>query len=83
MNDDDPLLTYTEIARMLDLKVDTVRSYANRGDARFPEPDDETLGHPRWRQSTVKQWQANRPGRGRWGSRKADTSGTGDSSSTA
>lgn len=61
-------LTINGIAERLNLSFHTVRSYRDQG--RLPEPD-AALGEGRavrygWLPETIDQWQANRPGRGRW-----------------
>lgn len=60
----DPLLTYTEIAKLTGISAPTLRNY--RADGYMPEPDDLPVNdRPQWRKSTIDTWMANRPGRGR------------------
>lgn len=48
------------------VKPATVRGYASRG--LMPAPDGTSSnGSPWWRPETIREWNANRPGSGRWG----------------
>lgn len=51
-----------------DIAPGTVRKYAAAG--RMPEPDVRIGPNAGWSEDTIRQWWANRPGRGRWGARK-------------
>lgn len=60
-------LSSSEIATHLGLSANTIRSYLQKG--LLPEPDviiGASTSRPTqgWEQTTIDQWQANRPGRG-------------------
>ncbi len=60
----EPLLDYTDIAKLAGISPVTARSYRHSG--HLPEPDEQTSPRrPRWKLSTVTTWLENRPGRGR------------------
>jgi hypothetical protein len=62
--DDDPLLSYKELAELAGVEPSTLRRYRSQG--RMPPPDEEpTPDRPRWRLSTFDAWMRDRPGRGR------------------
>lgn len=61
----DHLLTSNEVADKLDVKVDTIYRYRSQG--LMPQPDEVTGRTPRWRESTIDNWE--RPGRGAGGGR--------------
>lgn len=72
--DEDPMLTVTEVAALLDIAPVTWRSYVSRAaDTGAPTPDDPDLDRPpsrrspRWRRSAIETWAATRrpPGRPR------------------
>ncbi|KPM53390.1 MarR family transcriptional regulator [Frankia sp. R43] len=64
MTDDDPLLSYSQLAELAGVQPSTLRRY--RAEGRMPPPDDEPApDRPRWRKSTFEAWMASRPGRGR------------------
>ena len=46
---------------------DTWRSYVSRGNAGAPKPVRHVGRTPLWNADEVRQWHAQRPGRGRWG----------------
>ncbi|MFE6748989.1 MerR family transcriptional regulator [Kitasatospora purpeofusca] len=54
------LWSYAEIARHINVRPETVRSYRRHG--LLPEPDVVDGGHPRWYPETVRAWARNRPG---------------------
>lgn len=64
--------TTTDVAAYLKVDPRTVRHYLSR---RRPKGNPFPLEERRfgatlvWRPETVKAWDANRPGRGRWGTR--------------
>ncbi len=61
--DEDPLLSYRDIANIAGIQPKTVRNY--RASGRMPPPDDlDVPDRPRWRESTVRAWLAKRPGQG-------------------
>lgn len=58
---DTELWTYTDIARHIGVRPDTVRSYRRHGI--LPEPDTvDATGRPRWHPDTVREWIRRRPG---------------------
>ncbi|WP_256789863.1 MarR family transcriptional regulator [Frankia sp. AvcI1] len=69
MPDPDDLLDYAAIAALLStpdrtVKPSSVRGYRTRG--QMPEPDElPAPDRPRWRRSTITEWLANRPGKGK------------------
>ena len=80
---DDTKLTIGDVAKWLGLRhADTVQHYLARARRRrlrghtepwlFPEPDghEEVTGTAWWFGSTIKAWDASRPGRGAWGARQ-------------
>jgi predicted DNA-binding transcriptional regulator AlpA len=63
MTDDDPLISYGEMAAHAGVTRSTLRKYRSEG--RLPPPDDASVpDRPRWRRSTFEAWMAARPGRG-------------------
>ena len=76
MPDDEKLLDTTAVATLVEVGVSTIRVYLKRTRARvadglplrpqdFPLPD-ETFGQsPVWRETTITEWLAARPGSGR------------------
>lgn len=60
-----------DAARHAEIEPATFRSYVSREQA--PEPDGYELNDvPWWWASTIRRWQANRPGRGRRTDRFSD-----------
>jgi predicted DNA-binding transcriptional regulator AlpA len=55
-------LDMADIADRLGVKVTTVRQYKLRGD--LPAPDGQVGRSPVWRQQTISEWMATRPGQG-------------------
>ncbi|MGW3075503.1 MarR family transcriptional regulator [Kitasatospora sp. NPDC001132] len=56
------LWSYAEIARHLNVRRETVRSY--RRHRLLPDPDViDGSGHPRWYPFTIRAWARNRPRR--------------------
>ena len=53
----DKLISYKEIAFMLQVSYDTVRSWRSDNYKDFPLPD-QYIGRPRWYESTIKNWAA-------------------------
>lgn len=51
------------------VKDSTVRAYLARGQMPAEDGRDEN-GSPWWRPETIEAWEAQRPGRGRWGRRR-------------
>jgi predicted DNA-binding transcriptional regulator AlpA len=63
MADNDPLLSYSQIADLTGLTASALRRY--RAGGYFPEPDEFPVpDRPRWRKSTIQGWLASRPGMG-------------------
>lgn len=61
------LLTVAQVAERLGLSVRTVEDY--RLDGRMPEAT--MVGRtPTWTKAQIDEWQAQRPGPGRWGQRQ-------------
>ncbi|MEV7772622.1 MerR family transcriptional regulator [Kitasatospora sp. NPDC086791] len=53
--------SYAEIARHINVRPDTVRTYRRHG--LLPDPDlTDGSGHPRWYPDTIRTWARNRPG---------------------
>ncbi|WP_328591875.1 helix-turn-helix domain-containing protein [Candidatus Frankia alpina] len=64
IRDIEPLLDYTDIAKLAGISPGTVRAYRNSG--YLPAPDVQTSPRrSRWKLSTVLAWLENRPGPGR------------------
>lgn len=69
----------TEVAAFIERELGgqiagvTIRQYAARG--LMPEPDVRIGPNAGWSEATIREWWANRPGRGRWGARKPITGG--------
>lgn len=55
------LLDTEGVAAMLGIARDSVTRYRARGD--LPEPDAVFGRSPVWRVATIREWQAQRPGR--------------------
>lgn len=64
--DSDPLLDYTQMAKLAGVAPTTLRSYRRRIKYNpLPPPDDSTVpDRPRWRLSTFLGWMDRRPGPG-------------------
>ncbi|WP_225438900.1 helix-turn-helix transcriptional regulator, partial [Candidatus Frankia nodulisporulans] len=63
IDDFEPLLDYTDIAKLAGISPVTARSYKSSG--HLPDPDVQTSSRrPRWKLSTVRAWLENRPGAG-------------------
>lgn len=56
-------LSRSGVAELLGVKPDTLNRY------KLPEPDVMLGGRRGWLPETIDEWQASRPGRGRWGKR--------------
>ncbi|MCK9925863.1 hypothetical protein MXD62_01590 [Frankia sp. Mgl5] len=57
--EDDPLISYREMARRAHLAPSTLHKYRSQG--RLPDPDDASApSRPRWRLSTFEAWLADR-----------------------
>lgn len=67
-DDDDPLMTYTEIAEMLDIGVTTLRNYRWKG--MLPPEDFRKEGFRMWRKSTILGWHNSRTGPGWWAAKR-------------
>lgn len=76
MPDEDPYIGTNEVADLIGVQAATVRLYLKRTRKRLaddlpvrpqdlPEPEIVINRSPAWRESTIRRWQANRPGRGR------------------
>lgn len=73
------LLTVRAIAERIGVKERTIRNYHQAAERRrrdgeprpgdFPPPDDRFGITPVWKASTIRRWQARRPGRGFGGGR--------------
>ena len=57
-DEDDPLLSYREIAQRSGVSEGTLRNYRRRG--YMPEPDVMLADRPRWRSSTIQVWMHRR-----------------------
>ena len=57
-------LTAAMAAAMVGVKPNTWRAYVARGHAPAPDGREELSQHPFWLESTVREWEANRPGPG-------------------
>lgn len=65
------ILTVAQVAEYLGLSVRTVEDY--RLDGRLPAPT--MVGRtPTWTRQQIDEWQASRPGPGRWGPRSGPSS---------
>lgn len=53
-------LTTADVAAILRVEPETVRSYRTRG--LFPEPDGHLGRTPWWTRETIEAWQKARPG---------------------
>ena len=65
MAEDDPLMTYAQIAERLGISPRTLRNYrvGSGTSVPLPAPDDETiLNRPRWRWSSIQRWDSDRRG---------------------
>lgn len=65
MSQPDPNAEYwatSEVAQYLGVQLGTVATYRRRG--QMPAPDITVGGRPAWRPATIREWHANRPGRG-------------------
>ena len=58
MKHESPLLTSTEVADLLGVKVNTVTAWRSRH--RMPEPDVTYGRTPLWREDTILAWQGRR-----------------------
>lgn len=67
----DDELTVEGVAAHLGLSVRTVQDY--RLDGRLPPPVATYGRTPVWTRQQLDEWQASRPGSGRWGPRNAET----------
>jgi predicted DNA-binding transcriptional regulator AlpA len=56
-------LTVRDIAALLNVREVTIRAWLSRG--RFPEPDGHVGANNVWRRSTIEEWAAQRPRKGR------------------
>lgn len=64
MTDDDPLISYAEMARRAGVTPGTMRSLSAQ--RYLPAPDDTSVSdRPRWRLSTFERWITSRLGPGR------------------
>lgn len=59
--------TIRDVADYLGVAPGTVTSYLGR--AQMPPPEQRYARTPLWRPDTIVRWHAQRPGRGRWGTR--------------
>jgi len=59
--------TADQCAAHIGVAHDTWRSYVSRGNAGAPKPVRHVGRTPLWNADEVRQWHAQRPGRGRWG----------------
>lgn len=57
-------LSRPQVAERIGVKRDTLNKY------QLPAPDVLIGDLPGWLPATIDSWQATRPGRGNWGSRK-------------
>lgn len=60
--DTDTLLDVDAVARRLEVKPSTVRSYHKRG--QMPKADKYFGRSPVWSEKTIESWVDSRPGRG-------------------
>lgn len=59
-------LSKTEVADRIGVRRDTLNKYA------LPDPDAYIGDRRGWTAKTIDDWNADRPGRGRWGKREDD-----------
>ncbi|HJV12897.1 MAG TPA: helix-turn-helix domain-containing protein [Propionibacteriaceae bacterium] len=52
-------LTLRQVAKLLDVRESTVRSWVARN--RMPQPDGHVSRTPVWREGTIREWDAQRP----------------------
>lgn len=71
----EPRLYLQDVADLIGVRYDTLRSYRSRGSAEFPAPDGTVAqgqhNRPWWHRATIEQWQAARPGPGRHAASRA------------
>jgi predicted DNA-binding transcriptional regulator AlpA len=67
----DGYLTSAELASRIGIKPSSVYRYRMRGD--IPAPDEYAGRTPLWREKTITDWEAQRPGHG-WRKGKTATS---------
>lgn len=63
MSTTDALLDVEEVARLIEVKPKTVRSYHKKG--LMPKADKYFGRSPAWRQQTITDWTSTRPRAGR------------------
>ncbi len=69
----DDEMTMEDVAEHLGLSVRTVQDY--RLDGRLPNSVRMIGRTPVWTREQISEWQASRPGSGRWGTRANDETG--------
>lgn len=63
--------TYREIADHTGVTPSTIRWFRSNG--YLPDPSGQVGRTPWWSPDVIREWHANRPGRGRWGKRTTST----------
>ena len=70
--ENDEWWTVQDVAAFLEVSPHTVSSYRSRG--QMPAPERHYARTPLWRAETIRTWQEQRPGSGRWGQRPTPSS---------
>lgn len=58
-------MTLRQVAAYLGVKPSTITAYISRGQLGFPPPDAMVEDRKLWKRSTIEQWEAQRPYKGR------------------
>lgn len=68
-------MSLAEIATFTGLSLKTLRSYRSRPlkENPFPDPLPEFESAEIWTKAAIEKWVSDRPGKGRWGPREADS----------